>query len=278
MASGIERLDQLSDSQISNLNKGDVCSLLKGVLRDIANDTRNNSGKLDTMSADIQSKLDTISSDILSVRNEVQNVRTELNVVESRVTTLESTVDPIRCLPDKMDELENTIENLYKSIEYQQRFAEGLDARLRSRNLIFLGVAENRDDIGESDLERVRKIIEKTGYTGISSLGDITIKRLGIVQDNPSRARPIHVTVASSDIQWDILTKASALKQIDGYKEIFIKKDTHPTIRKEFGRLYKREQEERNKPTNSGVEIKYDRRRRVLLRDDEVIDRYSPSF
>ena len=43
-------------------------------------------------------------------------------------------------------------------------------------------------------------------------------------------------------------------------------------------RLWTRENEERQKPDNQRVEITYDWRRRVLLRDGVVIDKYFPNF
>ena len=43
-------------------------------------------------------------------------------------------------------------------------------------------------------------------------------------------------------------------------------------------RLRNREKEEKEKPENAGVNIEYDWRNRVLLRDGEVIDRYFPNF
>ena len=53
---------------------------------------------------------------------------------------------------------------------------------------------------------------------------------------------------------------------------------THPAVRKEVGRLRQREREEKTKPQNNGVQIVYDAKRRVLLRGDTVIDRFTPKF
>ena len=44
-----------------------------------------------------------------------------------------------------------------------QRYCEGVDARLRGRNLILLGVGESDNDLGTNDTERVRKVLEKNG-------------------------------------------------------------------------------------------------------------------
>ena len=45
-----------------------------------------------------------------------------------------------------------------------------------------------------------------------------------------------------------------------------------------MGRLRQREREEKTKPQNNGVQIVYDAKRRVLLRGDTVIDRFTPKF
>lgn len=64
----------------------------------------------------------------------------------------------------------------------------------------------------------------------------------------------------------------------DAYKKVYIKKDIHPVVRKEIGRLRKREKDEKDKPDNAGVNIVYDNKNRVLLRDNVVIDRFTPQF
>ena len=74
------------------------------------------------------------------------------------------------------------------------------------------------------------------------------------------------------------MDNTKALKDIQGYKKIYIKRDTHPSIRKEHARLIKKEKAEKEKPGNVGIEIKYDRKRRVLLRAGDVIDKFNPSF
>lgn len=98
-------------------------------------------------------------------------------------------------------------------------------------------------------------------------------------QINPNRTRPILLVVESQERRNAILDKARNLKN-EGpvFSRIYIKKDTHPAVRKELGRLRKREKEERDKPENQGVNIKYDNNERVLLRDGLIIDRYTPSF
>ena len=62
------------------------------------------------------------------------------------------------------------------------------------------------------------------------------------------------------------------------YSRVYIKKDTHPVVRKEIGRLRQKERDEKNKAENTNVEIKYDAKNRVLTRDGIIIDRFTPTF
>lgn len=102
------------------------------------------------------------------------------------------------------------------------------------------------------------------------------VKRLG--QPDDRRKRPMHVKVESQDQRNKILQVAKNLKEKGEFARVFIKKDIHPASRKELMRLRNREREEREKPDNQGVQIVYDWRNRVLVRDGVVIDRYFPNF
>ena len=75
------------------------------------------------------------------------------------------------------------------------------------------------------------------------------------------------------------LNNTKALKGAgDAFKRIYVKKDVHPSLRKEWKRLSDAETAERRKPENAGCTIRFDRERRVLLRNDVIIDKWNPSF
>ena len=57
-------------------------------------------------------------------------------------------------------------------------------------------------------------------------------------------------------------------------KTVFIKADEHPEVRKEMKRLNDIARQERDKPENTGVEIKFDRRARKITRNGETIDSF----
>ena len=105
-----------------------------------------------------------------------------------------------------------------------------------------------------------------------------TLCRLG--QPNQTRGpRPLHVTVDTPQQREAIITTAKELKNAGAaFSRVYIKKDTHPVVRKEIGRLRQREKDEKNKSENSGVDIKYDAKNRILTRDGVIIDRSTPKF
>ena len=74
------------------------------------------------------------------------------------------------------------------------------------------------------------------------------------------------------------MTHAKNLKEEAGYSQIYIKKDIHPCVRKETERIMKKVKEEKQKPGNTGVDIKFDWKNRVIIRDGVIIDRFRPSF
>ena len=62
------------------------------------------------------------------------------------------------------------------------------------------------------------------------------------------------------------------------YSRIYIKKDIHPAVRKELGRLRKVAKDENEKAENSGCTIVFDHKNRVVTRDNVVIDRFMPKY
>ena len=76
-----------------------------------------------------------------------------------------------------------------------------------------------------------------------------------------------------------VLQNTKALKDAGGtYRHVYVKKDIHPAVRKEWRRLKDAEKSEKEKPCNQGCDIRLDTNKRELLRDGVIIDRWSPSF
>ena len=93
----------------------------------------------------------------------------------------------------------------------------------------------------------------------------------------PNKKRLILVRVRSKDLRDNALEKAKVHKEAETeYKTIYIKKDVHPPVRKEWNRLKEAETNEKAKPENVGSSIRFDSRERKLYRDDVVIDSWTP--
>lgn len=183
----------------------------------------------------------------------------------------------IKSVKKEVERLSSRLEEAYKIIGQQQRFLESLDAKERRMNLVVTGVTEDSDEMGADDQAKVKNVIQATGYSGNASINNWQLRRLG--QPNERRKRPILITVDDTVARKEILEKAKHLKNVSGpMATVYIKKDTHPAVRKEMARLRAREKEEKDKAENAGVVIRYDWKTRVLLRDDVVIDRYTPDF
>ena len=104
-----------------------------------------------------------------------------------------------------------------------------------------------------------------------------TERRLG--KQIEGKIRPILVTLYQGTDRRVILNHTKNLKSAgEDFKSIYVKKDTHPAIRREWKRLFDAKEEEEKKPENVGVTIMVDTRKRQLLRNDVVIDRWRPSF
>ena len=171
-------------------------------------------------------------------------------------------------------------DQLMQMVSQQQRFLEMIDAGKRACNLIIMGVPEDPstltsgEDSANSNEEKVKLVLKKTGHND-AEIQEIT--RLG--KANAERARPTKVILKCPLKRKSILEDAKKLKDAgDVFKKIFVKKDIHPSVRKELYRLREAEKRESEKAENAGKQVKYDHATRTLSVDGMVIDRYMPIF
>ena len=91
------------------------------------------------------------------------------------------------------------------------------------------------------------------------------------------QTQPLLVKVDSKVHRDKVLELSKKLKDANQtLKKIYVKKDSHPEVRKEWRRLKEVEEREKNKPENYGHDIRIDYKRRVVLKDDQVIDQWRP--
>lgn len=168
-------------------------------------------------------------------------------------------------------------ETLKNAVMQQQAFLEQVDTRDRERNVIITGVPEADDgdlEGASSDNEKCDMILRKIG---ISDVKPQDVTRLGKPQAD--KTRPILMSVTSRAERDKVLAETKSLKNAgQEYKIIYLKKDIHPAIRKEWKRIRDAERDEKQKPENQGSTIQLDFKSRELRRDGVVIDRWSPVY
>ena len=204
-----------------------------------------------TVLAEIHDKLDMIVSDIYDLK---RSFAAKLEEAETRITSLEERIA-------KQDEIS----------ERQQRFMERIDRKERECNIIVLGVPDEHlalDGV-TNDQAKVRRVLEAAG----ADVEVRSVRRLGAVAQ-ADKSRPILVSVSSRDQRDSTLEKAKVLKNKSlPFQKIFVKKDVHPTVRQEWGRLH--EAERREKLADKHADIKINYRERKLYKNGEVIDQWS---
>lgn len=205
-------------------------------------------------------------------------------------------------LNEKLDNMPNTIkeeirgefENKFVSIEkenqdlrlmvgQQQTFLEQVDANQRASNIILLGLSEDDDlidgdEVAESDMEKARLTLDKIG-----SDADIQdVQRLGAeptAADHPQRPRPLKIKLVRASERPEIIENAPQLRALPvPFRNLIIKKDTHPLVRKEWARLHQVANDEKAKPGNIGHTITIDFKAREVKRDGITIDNFKNPF
>ena len=179
---------------------------------------------------------------------------------------------------EKMKAMQVTINKQSEILGKQQMYLEGIDRKKREKNMILLGVPEDNVDLEESkgDEAKINNIWEKIG----ESCTRISHKRLGKLDENKIRegkVRPILIVVDSKETKEAVLEKSKSLKEKgELFRRIYIKKDIHPEVRKEWDRLRAAKTREENDPSNQGAIIRLDAKERKLYRNDVVIDAWTP--
>ena len=174
----------------------------------------------------------------------------------------------------KIQEMQAKIDKQSDLIMKQQMFLENIDRKERENNIVVLGVPEETEELegATDDNAKLGKIWTKMG----TNVTRVSHKRLGR-NVQPGRKRPILVTVRSKENRDEALEKSKKLKESGAsYERIYVKKDLHPEVRKEWNRLREAERNEKSKPGNVGHIIRFDSKERKLYRNNIVIDSWTP--
>ena len=123
-----------------------------------------------------------------------------------------------------------------------------------------------------SKMNYIFNLLEKTSTKVVS------LKRLGNINAaTPDRPRPLLASLESVHERNSILSIARNLKNgPEHVKKIYLKKDVHPSIRKEYNRLKIAEKEIRENPENQGRTVSYDKESRSISVDGTVVETFNP--
>ena len=168
--------------------------------------------------------------------------------------------------------IDKTVLDQNKILSAHQKFMEDLDSEKRAKHMIVLGVKEDQD---KTDEEKFHDIVSVIGVN-TNEIKVENIVRLGaITDDQPNKTRPMKVSFEKNGMREKILKLSKNLKDQGGpYERIFLKKDTHPEVRKEEKRLYEVFKAEKNKGENADKEVAFDRKTRVVTVNGQEIDRF----
>ena len=152
----------------------------------------------------------------------------------------------------------------------QQRFIEQLDNKDRECNIIITGLKEDAID----DKRKCETVMQKIGKEGVEISNLI---RLGEARADGT-GRPILAKVKDRATREGVIRASRALKREQGsdYEKVFVKKDLHPAVRKEWKRLHDCKDAEQAKPENAGKNVFLDFKKREVRCDNIVIDKWSP--
>ena len=243
MARSLNELRQLQRTQLKALNKD---ALIDSILAASDNDVGHH-----------------------PLHEKLERIAAELSDLKKSIISPDSTINR------KLAGMQDQIDKQAEVIARQQSYLEALDRKERETKLVVLGVPDEGETLAGAsrDEEKLKKVWEVLDE-------DVNIRsyqRLGRPGDG-GRKRPILVTVETRHIRDTILAKTRKLKDAGRpYERIFVKKDVHPSIRKEWKRLRDAEAAEKDRPENEGCVIRLDFREKKLYRDGEVIDRWNPT-
>ena len=205
--------------------------------------------------------------DATNTNEKLDKIARELTELRAIITASESESKA------KIKELTEVVTKQSEIILQHQLFLEQLDRRNREKNLVLFGVPDENLALEGATTENA-KIEAVFEAIGADSSVICSHNRLGKEQKN-NRPRPLLVKVDSKFIRDQVIDKAQKLKDLDEpLKKVYIKKDSHPEVRKEWKRLKDAEQNEKVK--NPGSTIRLDYKKRVLIKDDIEIDKWTP--
>ena len=162
--------------------------------------------------------------------------------------------------------------HLVDTVLSQQKFLEMLDAKNRANNVVITGASEIATVFGAvTDKDKITAILAAVGCNAVA----FEHRRLGKAHVDHS-PRPLLISLPTVEVARKVV---ASTKPIDGdFTDIHIKRDIHPAFRKEWGRLYRVENAEKQKAENGGRLVTFDKKKRQILVDNVIVDYWKLDF
>jgi hypothetical protein len=200
------------------------------------------------------------------ILTEVRSLRMEREEMKREMAELKTANEDLRASLAENERIKNQLKQQAATLKHHQIFFERLDAKERECNLIVAGVPEVE---GNSDMETVQNLLATAKGKSGELEPIVSLSRLGTKQAGTTRA--ILVVLPSNEKRNEAV-EAARRNQDPALRGIRIKRDCHPAVRAEWGRLFKVKEEEEKKPSNAGRQITIDIKKRQVLSNGVVID------
>ena len=228
----------------------------------------------------IQKELEPLTKRITDLESMNKSLSTELKLLKNRNKT-----DNNDRSDNQIKECSDNLKTIKATVAAQQKTLEDLQQDRRAKNLIITGVPEAPGE--PSDTRRIDFNTVESIFTAVECPGICAnrVTRLGKKQETPLEnsdisptPRPLLVCLNTTNDARTIIKKSSNLKKSSDFKKVYIKKDEHPLVRKEWRRLRDFARKEKAAPINVGCTIKVDYQRRAVTRDGETILEFVSPF
>ena len=190
----------------------------------------------------------------------------------------QNTPDSSQVITEMKKEYTENMKTIKATVAAQQKTLEDLQHDKRVKNLVITGVPEPEGlplDARKEDQATIETIFTTVECPGVCAS---RVTRLGRKRDPPADAeegppppRPLLVTLNSVVDVRAVMNGRLNLKNHRTFGRVYIKRDQHPLIRKEWNRLREFAKREKNAPINVGCTIKVDYEKKAVTRDGESI-------
>ena len=202
------------------------------------------------------------------ILQEMQELRQENKMLLSALDRLGAVEKEMTELKVKNSDLQGQVSKMCEVVAKQQSELEMMESKARGKNLLMFGVPEGRfldTNIEKEKAVKILQIVDRTEEGNYIT----SMKRLG--ETTAGKIRPLLITVHSQEKR-DHLVKAARDTEAGLLQGTKLKKDTPPSIRAEWTRLFDVKKQEEEKPENAGKVFTMDMRKRQVLCEGQVID------